>query len=97
VTNVFGPCRGKLSNQGDLVVLQTASGEVVDEVSYQLGFPWPTVGDIPGHSIELVNPALDNDLGGSWRSSTEGNSTIAIGSVIGDSKTSLFMDKCRCQ
>ena len=31
------------------VVLRDAAGEVVDEVSYQLGFPWPTVGDpMPG-------------------------------------------------
>ena len=41
-----------------------------DEVDYQRGFPWPTVGDAPGYSMELVHPALDNDLGGSWRSSS---------------------------
>ena len=48
---------------------------MVDEVEYQLGFPWPTVGDpIPadqpgaGCSMQLTNPLFDNDLGGSWRS-----------------------------
>jgi len=46
-------------------------------VDYQLGFPWPTVGDaVPesepgsGHSIQLINPFLDNDLAGSWRSAS---------------------------
>ncbi|MBL7153812.1 MAG: lamin tail domain-containing protein, partial [Phycisphaerae bacterium] len=66
---VFGPCVGKLSNEGERIVLRDAKGEQVDEVEYKLGFPWPTVGGPPGYSIELVNPAMDNDLGGSWRPS----------------------------
>lgn len=72
---VFGPFEGKLDNQGEQIRLCNAQGVVVDEVEYQLGFPWPTVGDsVPeglvgnGHSIQLINPLLDNDLGGSWRS-----------------------------
>ncbi|HWH72502.1 MAG TPA: hypothetical protein VNT26_24280, partial [Candidatus Sulfotelmatobacter sp.] len=44
-------------------------GAKEDEVDYQAGFPWPTVGDAPGYSIELIHPGLDNDLGGSWRAS----------------------------
>jgi len=70
---VLGPFGGKLDNEGETVVLRNADGEIVDEVTYQLGFPWPTVG-YPlttagtGASLQLVNPAFDNDLGGSWRS-----------------------------
>lgn len=72
---VFGPFSGKLDNEGDQVVLRDATGLKRDEVSYGLGFPWPTVGDPTkkgkdgtGGSIQLANPGLDNDLGGSWRS-----------------------------
>jgi hypothetical protein len=74
---VKGPFAGNLSNEGEKIELSDAAGEKVDEVDYQLGFPWPTVGDaVPddgyhtgsGHSIQLIYPALDNDLGGSWRS-----------------------------
>lgn len=72
---VFGPFGGKLNNEGERLVLRDAAGAVADEVDYQLGFPWPTVGDpVPenvagnGHSIQLIDPLLDNDLGGSWRS-----------------------------
>ncbi|MGA2062707.1 MAG: lamin tail domain-containing protein, partial [Thermoguttaceae bacterium] len=65
----LGPFTGKLSNEGETVTLCDASGTVQDEVTYGLGFPWPTVGDDPGNSMELINPALDNNLGGSWRSS----------------------------
>jgi hypothetical protein len=72
---VLGPFGGKLSNETDRLVLRDAQAALVDEVEYQLGFPWPTVGDaVPptaagtGHSLQLINPLSDNDLGGSWRS-----------------------------
>jgi len=70
---VLGPFGGKLDNEGESIVLRNAAGEIVDEVTYQLGFPWPTVGDPlttagTGASMQLVDPAFDNDLGGSWRS-----------------------------
>lgn len=72
VTGTLGPWIGRLANDGESVVLRNAAGQVVDEVDYRLGFPWPTVGDAPGYSIELVNPAFDNNLGGSWRASVVG-------------------------
>jgi hypothetical protein len=72
---VFGPYGGALDGDGERVVLCDALGTVVDEVDYQLGFPWPTVGDsVPetspgrGSSLQLMNPRVDNDLGGSWKS-----------------------------
>ncbi|MCX5675610.1 MAG: lamin tail domain-containing protein, partial [Planctomycetota bacterium] len=65
----IGPWLGDLSDQGEKIVLRDAANNVADEVDYGLGFPWPTVGDPPGYSIDLVNPSLDNDLGGSWRRS----------------------------
>jgi hypothetical protein len=67
----FNPDRSSgLSSRGEKLTLLNAAGQLVDEVDYQLGFPWPTVGDAPGYSIELINPNLDNDLGGNWRAST---------------------------
>ena len=50
LSNADGPWMGKLSNQGDKIVLQDSALRVVDEVAYRLGFPWPTVGDAPGYS-----------------------------------------------
>jgi hypothetical protein len=65
-----------LSSRGEKLTLRNAAGQVEDEVEFQLGFPWPTVGDSTvignGRSIELIHPSLDNDLGGSWRSSGSG-------------------------
>ncbi len=65
----LGPFLGHLSNEGDHVVLRDPVGNVVDEVDYGVGFPWPTASAGDGASIELINPALDNNLGGSWRAS----------------------------
>jgi hypothetical protein len=71
----FGPWEGKLDNDGEEITLRDVSGRVVDRVEYGAGFPWPTVGDPPGYSIELVNATLDNDLAGSWRGSVVGDPT----------------------
>jgi len=60
----------RLSNDGENIQLRDSLGEVVDEVDYQLGFPWPTVGEV-GSSIELIHPSLDNNLAGSWRASSD--------------------------
>nr|HOD83861.1 lamin tail domain-containing protein [Phycisphaerae bacterium] len=65
--SALGPYSGLLNGDGEEVTLVNAAGIAQDEVTYQLGFPWPIVGCEPGYSMELVNPALDNDLGGSWR------------------------------
>ncbi len=70
-----GPWVGRLRNAGETVTLRDAAGNKMDEVDYQLGWPWPTVGDPPSPSMELIDPDLDNDLGGSWRSS--GNAPIS--------------------
>lgn len=63
----FGQFTGRLKNEGEILALCDSSGDLVDEVDYQLGFPWPVVGETPGHSIQLINPGMDNDLGGTWR------------------------------
>jgi hypothetical protein len=66
----LGPFDGRLSNDGETIELVNAAGVLQDEVDYQLGFPWPTIGDIPGRSIQLINPAFANDVGGNWRSAS---------------------------
>lgn len=60
---------GKLDNDGERIVLRDGTGNVIDQVDYGVGFPWPAAARGGGSSIELIHPSLDNDLGGSWRSS----------------------------
>ncbi|HEX4797051.1 MAG TPA: lamin tail domain-containing protein [Humisphaera sp.] len=73
----LGPFDGKLSNDGEDIQLQDSVGNVLDEVDYGAAFPWPIIGDSPGpgYSIELINPDLDNNLGGNWRAFTPTPST----------------------
>ncbi len=66
---IVPPQYGRLKNSGETITLRTPAGTTLDQVDYQRGFPWPTVGDPPNYSIELIDPALDNNLGGSWRRS----------------------------
>jgi hypothetical protein len=65
-----GPYTGKLSNEGDVVELRNRDGGLEDRVEYKIAFPWPLDSAGNGSSMGLINPALDNDLGGSWRAST---------------------------
>jgi len=86
---VYWPFTGNISNEGETITLCDGAGNEIDSVEYQLGFPWPTVGDpVPddgahlgsGHSMQLVNPTFDNDLGGNWRSAypTPGFANTAV-------------------
>ncbi len=64
-----GPFIGSLNNDGEKVVLRNHLAEVVDEVEYGCGFPWPTSPRGAGASLERIHPDLDGDLGGNWRPS----------------------------
>ena len=72
ITSVYGvislgPWEGGLNNDGEEIDLRDSTGNVMDQVDYGSGFPWPSGARGGGGSIELLNPALDNDLGASWR------------------------------
>lgn len=64
----LGPFTGRLANDGDTLRLRDRDGQTVDEVAYQLGFPWPTPNDDADQSIGLINAGLDNSQPGAWRS-----------------------------
>ncbi len=68
----LGPFEGRFDNDGEEIELRDSDGLLVDRVDYQCGFPWPTIDKTTGNSMELVNPAFDNELGGNWRSSDPG-------------------------
>ncbi len=65
----YGPWVGQLAGDGEEVILRDAAGNLLDRVDYAVRFPWPLASGGRGSSMELIHPALDNDLGGSWRAS----------------------------
>lgn len=65
----LGPWDGSLSGDGERIELRDASANLIDDVNYDIDFPWPVAAGGEGASMELLHPELDNDLGSSWRSS----------------------------
>lgn len=78
-STVIGDIDFGFGTPSDKVLLFNAFGEMVDSVPYNINAPWPADASGTGKSIELLNPALDNAFGESWRSSqVEGGSPGAI-------------------
>ncbi len=70
--------QGNLDNGGERIVLRDGpqgTGTVVDAVDYDDDPPWPPEPDGNGPTLELRNPALDNDGASSWLPSVEVNGT----------------------
>lgn len=65
-TQIF-PYTGTLSNDGETLTLSDSIGTVMDMVTYRTEFPWPIAPNGEGDAMQLINPALENDLGGAWR------------------------------
>lgn len=80
-TSALGPWTGKLSNDGEEIVLKSPLGATIDKVDYGIGFPWPLGARGTGSSMELIHPSLDNDLGGSWRAAGEAAACEGSGST----------------
>ena len=71
IFNVIGPFGGRLDNKGDRIAISDDSPDpmLIDEVEYKTGEEWPSEADGDGPSLELVNPSVDNNIGGYWRAS----------------------------
>jgi hypothetical protein len=65
----LGPMPGKLSNNGEKITLHDAAGNVVEQIRYGVGFPWPSASAGLGSSLERIHPALDGTQPSSWRAS----------------------------
>ena len=77
-TEVFiaGTYTGKLSNSGEKVALENASGDSLIEFTYDVGRGWPLAGQGGGHSyVPLPSAQADEHMGsldysGNWRAGT---------------------------
>jgi hypothetical protein len=68
---LLGPFAAKrLANSGERVALANAAGELVDQVTYDDGSPWPAEPDGRGPSLELINPDFENDAACAWAASS---------------------------
>lgn len=70
-----GNFEGRLANNGELIRLVDAVGNLADEVDYLPGGNWPRLANGDGTSMELRNPWMDNSLSSGWADSNETNKT----------------------
>ena len=73
----LGPFLGKLSNEGEKIVLADSKGRTVESIKYGVGFPWPTASAGIGSSLERIHPLADASRPGHWRASGFGDAPPA--------------------
>jgi hypothetical protein len=71
VYNKIGNTGFGLSGSGELIRLFDNHNKLIDYVEYDDKAPWDESADGKGHSLELINPELDNTLAESWRASVK--------------------------
>lgn len=69
VAQKFKWTRGRLSNEGEKIVLIAPSGIVEDHVIYNNKSPWPLEAEGLGGYLKLIDINLDNHFAESWESS----------------------------
>jgi hypothetical protein len=70
---ILGDFTGQLSDSGELLRLEDAAGNLVDEVDYLPSGDWPELADGDGSSMELKHPSMNNDSPSAWADSDETN------------------------
>ena len=77
---------GFLNNNGGTIGLRNSLGAIIDSVLYGDKTPWDTLPDGYGPSLEIIDPAKDNNVATNWRASTAsvGKKAAAVGSILVD-------------
>jgi hypothetical protein len=73
--NVAGTFTGKLSDTGEMIKLDDASGSTIQEFRYGDDGKWPGRADGKGATLEAIDLEGDYDNPENWRSSNEFNGT----------------------
>lgn len=66
VENVVGSSDFGLSGSGEYIRLYNKAGILVDSVNFQIEAPWPSGANGTGHTLELSDTTLDNNIGENW-------------------------------
>jgi hypothetical protein len=92
---------GRLANGGENVRLVDGLGNLVDEVRYWDGGRWSLWADGRGASLELIDPAQDNDFASAWDASDESEKAawerfsyvvpLYIPAISGSSELHIFL------
>ena len=90
--SVIGNWKGGLRDRGELIRIEDANENFVDEVDYLPEGDWPNFADGDGSSMELRHPDMDNNVGSAWADSDESNkSTMQTFSYTGEFLSSPWL------
>lgn len=70
ITGVYGPCTGRLNNDGERIELSNENGEIILSLRYNDTRPWPAAADGTGHSLILAKLGADPAEASTWSAST---------------------------
>jgi hypothetical protein len=73
VQNVVGPFEFGLGEE-DQVRIFNELNQLQDSVQYSFESPWPEAPNGTGATLELIDPAFDNELAESWKATSENGS-----------------------
>ncbi len=84
-----GTMAHRLGNGGDTVMLQDATGKVIENVTYDDTLPWPVIADGMSASLERLCPSAASGLVSSWAPSlTSTHAHTTPGGTPGKANTS---------
>lgn len=76
--------KADLPKYGQISIFDSTN-RLIDEVIYSNQYPWDSLSDGYGHSLELINPNFDNTIPTNWLASTNLGTPCKINSVFTDS------------
>ncbi|MFZ1291318.1 MAG: CotH kinase family protein [Melioribacteraceae bacterium] len=68
IKNFFGDFEFGLNNSGEKIRLYDNFGNIIDSLTYEDKYPWPTKADGGGFTLQLINYFLDNSKPENWES-----------------------------
>lgn len=75
VAGVLGPFSGNLSNRGETIDLISASGRLMDRITYSDRDDWPIAPDGMGATLAKILPGSTSGHPANWRASTQAGGT----------------------
>jgi hypothetical protein len=90
ITQIVGDFEFGLSNNGDIIKLFDSNGILIDVVNYGVEYPWPVEPNGTSKTLELKNPALNNEQAANWEAGKSGgtpgekNSVVVSANVLAD-------------
>ncbi|MCI0447178.1 secretion system protein Por, partial [bacterium] len=85
----FGEFSRNLNNNGQLLTLSDAFGNIIDEVNYSNEYPWPAVAG-NGMYLKLQDVNSDNNIASNWIASNEQLTTNVVAGIDEQIQLDLF-------